>query len=152
MEDVPAAVSEALDEAPVASSLVLACVGLLAGTLLRFVETQLVPMLRFRLRRFTLPPYTLSVFLVGAAASALYDAEARRLLEAGASSWRGEAHLLGAIASAQLIEPHVILLVFLPPVRRATPSSPARALRSSRIPTLHAPLRARSSSTRARRP
>lgn len=118
--EVPAEVSHALDEDQVANTVVLAVIGMCVGAFLRFLETQIVPLVRIRLPWFALPPYTLSVFLVGSAASAIYDVEARRILAGGMpSSAMGEESVLAAIASAQIIDPHIILLVFLPPVMRA---------------------------------
>ncbi|KAJ1619228.1 hypothetical protein T492DRAFT_848709 [Pavlovales sp. CCMP2436] len=79
-----------------------------------------------------MPPYTLSVFLVGLALSAIGDAwlraEAVAAAAAAAAAAEGSLHLralssveerpsiLGAVVSAQLLDPHVILLVLLPPL------------------------------------
>jgi hypothetical protein len=123
------------EEAGIANTVILACLGLLIGTFLRFIETQILPLIRLRVPRFALPPFTLSVFLAGAALSAIGDSEARRL---GSEAFEGPS-ILGSIQSAQLVDPEVILLVFLPPV-----SARASALRACAPPRPpHARLRAR---------
>jgi NhaP-type Na+/H+ or K+/H+ antiporter len=96
----------------VPNAIVLACLGLLVGTVLRFLETQVGPLIRIKWKSFALPPYTLSVFLAGIAISAIRDAHLSDEGHAGGE----EASILGAVQSAQLVDPHVILLVFLPPL------------------------------------
>ncbi|KAJ1618861.1 hypothetical protein T492DRAFT_848990 [Pavlovales sp. CCMP2436] len=94
--------------------LVVALLGLIIGTFVRFTETQLLPIVRdaFRCASLALPPYSLSVFLAGVITSGLRDALSERLHETGATN----EIFSEAIADAQLVEPSVILLVLLPPL------------------------------------
>mmetsp|Transcript_3181 Transcript_3181/g.9209 ORF Transcript_3181/g.9209 Transcript_3181/m.9209 type:complete len:1144 (+) Transcript_3181:125-3556(+) len=106
------------DEHGVAHVVIIACAAVFFGTVLRFAETQLLPLVKAKASWLALPPYTLSVFLVGVITSAIHD-----LLNAARSSEEVEslhASRLGvydtAVTSAQLVDPHVILLVLLPPL------------------------------------
>mmetsp|Transcript_29976 Transcript_29976/g.70012 ORF Transcript_29976/g.70012 Transcript_29976/m.70012 type:complete len:274 (-) Transcript_29976:635-1456(-) len=73
--------------------------GIMLGTLVRFAETQLLPIA---------PPYCLSVYLVGVLTSAIRDTANRQGAEGQLC--------VSAIANAQLVDPEVILLVLLPPL------------------------------------
>jgi hypothetical protein len=56
--------------------LIVALLGLILGTFVRFTETQLLPIVRdvSRCASLALPPYSLSVFIAGAITSAIRDA------------------------------------------------------------------------------
>lgn len=88
---------------PLVITLVL--VGLAVGTILRFTETQLLPLARDKCCKVEAPPYTLSVFLIGLGLSAVADFSAS-----------SHNTFVEAILSAQDVDPEVILLVLLPPL------------------------------------
>lgn len=99
--------------------LVVAILGLLFGTALRFSETQLLPLVRDRCRGLALPPYTLSVFFSGLFLSAIFyamDKDAHESPSALKPVERG-------IIAAQNIDPHVIILALLPPLLYESSSS-----------------------------
>jgi len=106
-------------------AIVVACLGVLLGTFLRWLEVQIVPDLQeWRFGRFVgMPPYTLSVFLMGILTSAVHDAlnlggrTYEGLALAGSQPTEPEPLLITlAIRATQRVDAHVILLVLLPPL------------------------------------
>lgn len=110
-------------------AIVIACLGVLFGTFLRWLETQIVPSLQdFKyLRLIGMPPYTLSVFFAGILTSGAHDAlnnahatyTGYKLVggvEGGPPDHEKPFLITLAINAAQTVDAHVILLVLLPPL------------------------------------
>mmetsp|Transcript_36306 Transcript_36306/g.85226 ORF Transcript_36306/g.85226 Transcript_36306/m.85226 type:complete len:1166 (-) Transcript_36306:63-3560(-) len=93
--------------------IIISCFGVVIGTFLRWMDTQLLPNvheLPFG-RWLVMPPYSLSVLFAGILTSLIHD-----FVILDESSPKGHNMFTEAIAAAQRVDPHVILLVLLPPL------------------------------------